>query len=105
RAIEHLHQLGGDALFVLSGGREGTSWERAAGVYRDAYAALLPEATAAGIRLAIEVIHPLRQDISFINMLVDAREIARAAGRRGGSLAVHQNREASGKPKVRTVRW
>ena len=46
RAIEHLHQLGGDALFVLSGGREGTSWERAAGVYRDAYAALLPEATA-----------------------------------------------------------
>src|SRR5207245_1231735 len=84
RAIEHLHQLGGDALFVLSGGREGTSWERAAGVDRDAYAALLPEATAAGIRLAIEVIHPLRQDISFINMLVDAREIARAAGRRGG---------------------
>src|SRR5207249_4368522 len=36
------------------------------------------------IRLAIEVIHPLRQDLSFINMLVDAREIARAAGRRGG---------------------
>jgi len=84
RAIEHLHHLGGDALFVLSGGREGTSWERAAGVYRDAYAALLPEATAAGIRLAIEVIHPLRQDLSFINMLLDAREIARAAGRRGG---------------------
>ena len=82
--VAHLHQLGGEALFVLSGGREGTSWERAAGVYRDAYAALLPEATAAGIRLAIEVIHPLRQDISFINMLVDAREIARAAGRRGG---------------------
>ena len=81
RAIDHLHQLGGDALFVLSGGREGESWERAAGICRDAYAALLPEATAAGIRLAIEVIHPLRQDLSFINTLADAREIA---GPRGG---------------------
>src|SRR5262249_17378495 len=84
RAIDHLHKLGGDALFVLSGGREGASWERAAGICRDAYATLLPEATAAGIRLAIEVIHPLRQDLSFINTLGDAREIAARAGRRGG---------------------
>src|SRR5439155_1600732 len=71
-------------LFVISGGRDGATWEAAARAYRDAYARLLPEATAAGIRLAIEVIHPLRQDLSFINTLADAREIARAAGRRGG---------------------
>src|SRR5262249_60839661 len=81
RAIDHLHQLGGAALFVLSGGREGESWERAAAICRDAYATLLPEAKGAGIRLAIEVIHPLRQDLSFINTLADAREIA---GPRGG---------------------
>jgi sugar phosphate isomerase/epimerase len=79
-----VHRLGGDALFVISGGRNGATWERAARVYRDAYARLLPEATAAGIRLAIEVIHPLRQDLSFIHTLADAGEIARAAGRRGG---------------------
>ena len=30
------------------------------------------------------MIHPLRQDLSFVNTLADAREIARAAGRQGG---------------------
>jgi len=84
RAIDLVHRLGGAALFVISGGRDGAPWERAARVYRDAYARLLPEASAAGIRLAIEVIHPLRQDLSFINTLADAHEIAVAAGRRGG---------------------
>src|SRR5439155_302233 len=86
RAIEWVHRLDGDALFVISGGRDGATWEAAARAYRDAYARLLPEATAAGIRLAIEVIHPLRQDLSFINTLADARELARAAGRRGGDV-------------------
>ncbi len=84
RAIDRVHRLDGDALFVISGGRDGAPWEQAARVYGDAYARLLPEARAAGIRLAIEVIHPLRQDLSFVNTLADAREIARAAGRGGG---------------------
>src|SRR5262249_34843105 len=69
RAIEWVHELRGDVLVVIAGGRDGAAWERAATVYGDAYAALLPEATAAGIALAIEVIHPLRQDLSFINTL------------------------------------
>jgi sugar phosphate isomerase/epimerase len=30
------------------------------------------------------VIHPLRQDLSFVNTLADAGELARGAGRRGG---------------------
>src|SRR5882672_11208487 len=80
RAIDRAHRLGADALFVLSGGRDGATWEAAARVCGAAYARLLPEATAAGLRLAIEVIHPLRQDLSFINTLMDAREIARAGG-------------------------
>jgi sugar phosphate isomerase/epimerase len=84
RALGWLHDLGGDVLVVISGGRDGAIWDDAARAYGDAYAALLPEATAAGIRLAIEVIHPLRQDLSFINTLGDAREIAARAGRRGG---------------------
>jgi sugar phosphate isomerase/epimerase len=84
RMIERVHRLDGAALFVLSGGRDGATWEAAARTFRDAYARLVPEATAAGIHLAIEVIHPLRQDLSFINTLADAREIARAAGPRGG---------------------
>src|SRR3989442_6650903 len=84
RAIEWVHRLGGDALFVISGGRDGASSAAAARSHRDAYARLLPEATAARIRLAIEVIPPLRQDPSFINTLAAAREPARAAGPPGG---------------------
>jgi len=84
RAIDWVHRVDGDALFVISGGRNGATWDRAARAYRDAYARLLPEATAAGIRLAIEIVHPLRQDLSFVNTLADADEIARRAGRRGG---------------------
>ena len=84
RAIEWTARVGADALFVLSGPRDGAGWDDAARAYGEAYARLLPEATAAGIRLAIEVIHPLRQDLSFVNTLADAHEIATRAGRRGG---------------------
>ncbi len=84
RALGWVHALGAEVLVVIPGGRDGAAWERAAAVYGDAYGELLPEATAAGIRLAIEVIHPLRQDLSFVNTLADAREIARRAGTRGG---------------------
>ena len=84
RAIDWVHRVDGDALFVISGGRDGASWEGAARAYGAAYARLLPEATAAGIRLAVEIVHPLRQDLSFVNTLADAGEIARGAGRGGG---------------------
>ena len=84
RMIDVAHAVGADALFVLSGPLDGAPWETGAALLADAYARLVPEATAAGIRLAIEVIHPLRQDLSFVNTLADARRIARAAGPRGG---------------------
>ncbi len=84
RALGWLHELGGDVLVVISGGREGSPWEAAADVYADAYATLLPEAAAAGIRLAIEVIHPLRQDLSFLNTLADAHWVMRRSGRGAG---------------------
>ncbi|HEV7731794.1 MAG TPA: sugar phosphate isomerase/epimerase family protein [Candidatus Binatia bacterium] len=83
RAMGWAHALGAEVLVLISGGRTG-SWDDAARAYGDAYASLLPEATAAGLRLAVEVIHPLRQDLSFINTLGDARGIARRAGRGGG---------------------
>src|SRR5262249_28763338 len=46
RALGWLHDLGGDVLVVISGGRVGSAWEDAARAYGDAYAALLPEPTA-----------------------------------------------------------
>jgi len=84
RRIEFAHAVGADALFVISGPLGGAPWETGAALLREAYATLVPDASAAGIRLAVEVIHPLRQDLSFVNTLADARAIAGGAGRRGG---------------------
>ena len=84
RGLAFAHEVGARVVVVLSGPRGRTPWTEAARVFGDAYAALLPEATAAGLRLAIEVIHPLRQDLSFVNTLAAARTLARRGGRRGG---------------------
>jgi len=84
RAIGWAHEVAADVLVCISGGRGRAEWKTAASVYRDAYAALVPEAAAAGLRLAVEVIHPLLQHLSFVNTLADGRALAQAAGPRGG---------------------
>lgn len=84
RGIALAHDVGARVVVVLSGARGRAPWREAAAVFREAYASLLPEATAAGLRLAIEVIHPLRQDLSFIHTLEAARALARQSGRTGG---------------------
>ena len=84
RALAWAHELDADVLVVISGSRGDVPWERAAKMFQESYARLLPEAAEAGVALAIEVIHPLRQDLTFINTTADAGRIARAAGRRGG---------------------
>jgi sugar phosphate isomerase/epimerase len=86
RALGWAQEVDADVLVVISGTRGGESWERAAKVFGDCYARLLPEAAHAGVKLAVEVIHPLRQDLSFINTIGDAGRLVRAAGRRGGWL-------------------
>jgi sugar phosphate isomerase/epimerase len=84
RGIAFGHDVGARVVVVLSGPRGRAPWGEAAAAFGDAYAALVPEAAAAGIRLAIEVIHPLRQDLSFVNTLEAARTLARRGGPRGG---------------------
>jgi sugar phosphate isomerase/epimerase len=86
RALGWAHELDADVLVVLTGSRGAEPWERAARVFRDCYARLLPDAAAAGVKLAVEVVHPLRQDLSFVNTIGDAGRLVRAAGRRGGWL-------------------
>jgi len=81
RALDWLHGLGGDVLVLISGALGRASWDDAARAFADAHAALRPVARAAGIALAVEVIHPLRRDLSFGHTLADARRIA---GRDGG---------------------
>lgn len=84
RALAWLHDVGGRVLVVISGPLGDAAWDEAARVFTDAYRVLLPEARTAGIALAIEIIHPLRRDLSFIHALGDGRAIARRAGRGGG---------------------
>jgi sugar phosphate isomerase/epimerase len=60
RGIAFAHDVGARVVVVLAGSRGRAPWAEAAHTFADAYAALLPEATAAGLRLAIEVVHPLR---------------------------------------------
>ena len=84
RAIGWAHEVSAEVLVCISGGRGAAPWAEAAAVYRDAYARLVPEARAAGLRLAVEVIHPLLQHLSFINTLDAGRRLAASAGRGGG---------------------
>lgn len=80
RALERAHALGADVLVAIAGARGERSWEAAADDLVRALQALLPDARAAGVRLAIEVIHPLRQDLSFVNLGEDASRLVRRAG-------------------------
>lgn len=84
RAFEWAHALGADAVVAIAGARGRRSWAAAGDDLVRAMETLLPEARAAGVALAIEVIHPLRQDLSFVNTLDDASRLVRRAGRGAG---------------------
>ena len=61
RAIEEAHELGAQCLVLVVGGLPKGSKDLRGqrGVVRDAIAAILPEARAAGVPLAIEPLHPM----------------------------------------------
>jgi len=80
RAIDRAHELGADVVVAIAGARDGRAWDAAADDLTAAMASLLPDARAAGLRLAVEVIHPLRQDLSFVNTVAEASRIVRRAG-------------------------
>jgi sugar phosphate isomerase/epimerase len=84
RAIERAHELEADVVVVIAGARGTRAWQSAAADLAHGMGALLPAARAAGVRLAVEVIHPLRQDLSFVNTVADASALVRRAGPRAG---------------------
>ncbi len=59
RAIEQAAALGTDTLVLVSGGMAGLDLDAARRHVGDAIGALVPDALAAGIRLAIEPLHPM----------------------------------------------
>lgn len=79
RALEEAHRLGTDTLVLVCGGLPagdhdlGGARERV----RDAIGTLVPDAKAAGVRLAVEALHPMyAADRAVINTLGQALDIA-----------------------------
>ena len=73
-------ELGVDCVFVMSGPRDDAMWEEAAKRFTEELRLLLPHAKERGLRLAIEPIHPMRQDLTFVNTAKDAYDIITEIG-------------------------
>jgi sugar phosphate isomerase/epimerase len=83
RAIEEAHALGARCLVLVVGGLPQGSKDLAAARQRvaDGIAAILPEARAAGVPLAIEPLHPMQApDRACVNTLEQALDLCDALG-------------------------
>lgn len=77
RAIEEAAQLGAPLVVLVCGSAPDQSLEDSRKQIRDGIAAVLPEAQAAGVKLAIEPLHPMYADTrSAINTLSQANDMA-----------------------------
>lgn len=77
--IEEAHQLGAKLIVLVCGAVPGQSLEESRRQITDGIAACLPEATAAGVTLAIEPLHPMyAADRSAVNTLGQANDICDA---------------------------
>jgi sugar phosphate isomerase/epimerase len=80
-AIEEASELGAPLIVLVCGADPAQSLEDSRKQIRDSIAALIPEASAAGIKLAIEPLHPMYADTrSAINTLAQANNMADAIG-------------------------
>jgi sugar phosphate isomerase/epimerase len=77
RAIEEASALGTSMIVLVCGADPYQSLEDSRKQIRDGIAVILPDAAAAGIKLAIEPLHPMYADTrSAINTLAQANEMA-----------------------------
>jgi sugar phosphate isomerase/epimerase len=79
KAINEAAELGTSMIVLVCGAEPAQPLEESRKQIRDGIAAILPEATAAGVRLAIEPLHPMYADTrSAINTLAQANDLAEA---------------------------
>ncbi len=77
KAIEQATELGTTMLVLVCGADPSQSLEESRKQIRDGIAAVIPEATAAGVKLTIEPLHPMYADTrSAINTLAQANDMA-----------------------------
>lgn len=79
RAIEEAAALGAPLIVLVCGADPAQPLEESRKQIQDGIAAILPEAAAAGVKLAIEPLHPMYADTrSAINTLAKANDLAEA---------------------------
>lgn len=84
-AIEQAHTLGTDMIVLVCGAVPGMPLADARQQIAEGIATILPEADAAGVRLAIEPLHPLyAADRSAVNTLEQANDICDQLGSPAG---------------------
>ena len=89
KAIEEAATLGTSMVVLVCGADPGQPLEESRKQILDGIAALLPEAVAAGVKLAIEPLHPMYADArSAINTLAQANDMAEALNSRFVGVAV-----------------
>jgi sugar phosphate isomerase/epimerase len=81
RAIEEAYQLGTNLIVLVCGAEPLQPLEESRKQIYDGISSILPEAEAAGVRLAIEPLHPMYADTrSAINTLEQANDMAESIG-------------------------
>jgi sugar phosphate isomerase/epimerase len=89
RAIEEAFELGTDKIVLVCGADPSQSLEDSRKQIHDGIAAIMPEAGAAQIKLAIEPLHPMYADTrSAINTLAQANDLAESLGNQWVGVAV-----------------
>jgi sugar phosphate isomerase/epimerase len=79
RAVEEAFELGTNKIVLVCGADPAQSLEESRKQIHDGIAAIIPEAKAAGVQLAIEPLHPMYADTrSAINTLAQANDLAEA---------------------------
>ena len=72
--------VGADCVYVITGGRKVPAWRAAVDIFKEEFGPSREMARERGVRLAIEPMHPLRQDLSFLNTARDAGRVVAEIG-------------------------
>jgi sugar phosphate isomerase/epimerase len=89
KAIEEAAELGAPLIVLVCGSDPSQSLEESREQIREGIESILPDAAAAGIRLAIEPLHPMYADTrSAINTLAQANDMALSLNSKSVGVAV-----------------
>lgn len=89
RAIEQAHAIGAPMLVLVCGALPGQTLEQSRDQIREGIAAVLPDAVNAGVKLAIEPLHPMyAAERSAVNTLEQANDLVEALGSEKVGVAV-----------------